>query len=158
MGFKPTVTTYDLKFSDVPGLEVEARGATLAELEYVSALNPRLNEPDEAKRMEAFLFFESKLISWNVDHPDVHNKDGSPECKVCGKAADTPLPPTVEGMRCIEFGLTMGMINGWVLAVARVGGPKALNSNGGGVNIPEELMQELERLQNPVPLPTPNFS
>lgn len=167
MGYKPTSTTYALEFEDKPGLEVRCKGATLGEIDKVRKLEPNMNEPDEAKRMAIFTFFEKKLITWNVDHPELVEEDENGRCASCGLKEDEPMPCTVLSMQCLELAFIMRIIIGWVFAVARVSVPKGLNlsngaPNGQGLPLPdgltEQIMRELENLQNPMPLPEPNFT
>lgn len=156
MGYRPEPKIYNLEFADRPGLEVSARSATLGEITYVSALTVNVHEKDEAKRMEVFSFFANKLIKWNIEHPEL---DGAAiACPACGLLEGAEMPPTVDSMKCLELELIMAIITGWVFAVARVSLPKGMSSNGGGINIPEDMMRKLETLQNPTPLPVPNFS
>lgn len=155
MGYKPEKTVYNLEFADREGLEVSAKSATLGEIEKVQKLRVDMHEQDEAKRMELFNFFSSKLIKWNVEHPDTD--DGGP-CAVCGLLPDIALPATTASMMCLDLDFVMEIIIGWVFAVARVSAPKGMSLKHGESDIPEEVRKRLETLQNPVKLPTPNFS
>lgn len=156
MGYRPDKKIYNLAFADRPGLEVSAKSATLGEITYVSSLTVNVHEKDEAKRMEVFSFFANKLIKWNIEHPELDTPGNV--CSLCGLAEGADMPPTMESMKCLELDLIMSIITGWVFAAARVALPKGMNSNGGGMNIPEEVMKQLETLQNPTKLPELNFS
>lgn len=151
MGYKPQRKVYNLEFVDYPGLEVKARSAPLGELSAAYDLNIQINEPDKDKRLESFKFFADRLISWNLEHPEVPPKAMSLDydvCAACGLREDDPMPPTVESMMCLELDMIMAIIIGWVSTIAKVSVPKGLSSNNGGTNIPEELTQKLEALQS----------
>jgi hypothetical protein len=165
MGYKPVKKVYSLEFVDHPGLEVVTRGATLGEIKAVQKMNINVNEKDEEKKLEVFHFFASKLISWNMEHPEVETDQ--PTCALCGLQEDAPLPTTVNGMLCLELHLIITIIKGWVFAVARVADPKEMSLNDGESNglesppqngITPETMQRLETLQNPMISPEPNFT
>lgn len=167
MGYKPQGKLYELAFENHEGLEVTCKGATLGEIDKVRKLEPKMNEPDEAKRMAMFTFFEKKLVSWNVDHPAPDELDENDCCAACGLHEDMLLPCNVRSMQCLELNFVMEIIIGWVFAVARVPIPKALNSSNGGTTgqgsplpdgLTEQIMRELETLQSPMKLPEPNFT
>lgn len=156
-GYKPQRKIYNLEFVDYPGLEITTRSAPLGELSAAYDLNIKLNEPDKDKRLEAFKFFADRLISWNLDHPEVSNKAVTyPACAACGLKEDDPMPPTVDSMMCLELDMIMAIIMGWINTIAKVSVPKAMNSNDGGTTIPEELAKQLEALQNLGISPMPN--
>lgn len=157
MGFKPTTNTYELVFDDMPGLEVTARGGSMAELLEMESLKVTINEPDPKKKLAVFEFLSSRIITWNMDHPDTNKVDGEWQpCTKCGLVPDAPLPSTVEHMMCLELSTIMSVFFGWIFAVARLSLPKGMSSNDGGLNIQEELMKELANLQSPGTSPTPN--
>lgn len=157
MGYKPVRKLYELEFEQYPGLEVTARSASLGELSDAYDLNINVNNMDKEKRLEVFKFFEDKLISWNIEHPELFDSRQE-TCPQCGLKEDEPLPTTSAAMMCLEIAFVMDIIFGWLNTVARVSVPKKGNTSNGGVTIPEEVMQQLERLQNPTELPVPNFS
>lgn len=157
MGYRPEKKIYNLVFADREGLEVKTRSATLGEVEKVSAMSMNIHEKDEAKRLEVFAFFSKKLISWNVEHPELDDEEAE-TCTECGLLVGAPLPTTVQSMKCLELDMIVDIIKGWVFAVGRVSIPKELSSKNGGSNIPEEVMKQLDALQSPGTLPTPNFS
>lgn len=157
--YVPEKKVYNLEFADRPGLEVSARSATLGQLSHVSQLTVNLQEKDEEKRMEVFEFFAKKLIAWNIGHPEFEPNEGEITCPDCGLAEKAAVPPTVKGMLCLDLDLVMAVITGWVFAVGRVSLPKGMSlRNGGSDTLSEEVMRQLEVLQNPSTLPTPNFS
>jgi hypothetical protein len=168
-GYKPMGKIYDLAFEDHPGLEVRCKGASLGELNKVRELEPNMNEPDEKKRLAVFGFFEKKVISWNIVHPEVSEPSEIDE-KVCARCAlkeDDELPISVHHMQCLELSFIMQIIIGWVFAVARVSIPKDMNlSNGApigqGSPLPDGLVKaittQLENLQNPSKLPELSFT
>lgn len=149
MGYKPQHKVYNLEFVDYPGLEVTARSAPLGELSAAYDLNIKINEPDKTKRLEAFAFFADRLVSWNLEHPEVSNSTNDPVCAACGLQEDNPMPPTVDSMMCLEIDLIMAIIIGWINTISKVSLPKGMSSNNGEMSIPEELAKKLEMLQNP---------
>jgi hypothetical protein len=154
-GYKPTKKLYDLEFVDFPGLEVKARSASIGEIKAAQELNIDPAEKDPEKQMEAFTFFEKKIVEWNIIHPEIDDGD---ICPVCGLKEDDPVPPTVAGMLCLDISMMLAIIFGWIQTVARVSVPKGMSTNGGAMSIPEDTMQKLAMLQNPGGLPTPNLS
>src|ERR1700755_985755 len=155
MGYKPAAKFYDLEFEDFPGLEVKMRSASLGEIKHAYSLNINMQEKDPDKQMEAFKFFESKLVSWNLEHPEV---EGGGNCPQCGLTEDQAMLPVVECMLCLELSMLLKMLMGWINTMATVAGPKGMNSLPGGNNIPEEATRLLEQMQSPGTLPTPNLS
>jgi hypothetical protein len=158
MSYKPQSKLYDLEFQDFPGLEVRTRSASIGEIQKSYQLNVKIDETDPEKQSAIFTFFESKLVSWNLVHPELSGVDENGKCALCGLAEDDPMPPTKLGMMCLDLGLIMSIITGWITTVARVTPPKGQSSNSGGIDIPEEVMRQLEMLQSPTKLPTPNLS
>jgi hypothetical protein len=158
MGYKPESKLYDLEFVDFPGLEVRTRSASIGEIQKSYQLNVKLDETDPEKQGAIFAFFASKLVSWNILHPEIDAADESGNCTLCGLAEDAEMPPTVRSMMCLDLGMIMAIITGWISTVARVTPPKGQSSKSGAIDIPEEVMRQLEALQNPAKLPTPNLS
>lgn len=171
MGFKPVKKLLDLEFVDYPGLEIRARSASIAEIKEAQELNIDVGKKDIAdeERLEAFTFFEKKIVTWNLEHPELdESSEEDPErCKFCGLKEDEPMPPTVKSMMCLDFSLMLAIVFGYIQTVARVAVPKGMSlpngvSNGLG-NVPmdgveSETMQKLATLQSPGTLPTPNLS
>lgn len=164
MGYKPVVKTYVLEFADYPGLEIRTEGATLDELDGMSAMNIDLMHKDKEKRLELFVFFADKLIGWDMDHPIVK---GGGACKRCGLLEDAALLPVFESMLCLPMDMAVAIVIGWATTISRVSLPKGLSSPGGGTNGPsmplpdgmtDEIMRQLEQLQSPMKLPEPNFT
>lgn len=149
MGYRPPSKHYEMEFTDHPGLEVTARGASIGELLNMSTVDIKLNNPEEAKKV--FEFFSSRVITWNVEHPEVSTMHGA--CPRCGMNEGQPLPSTVEGMLCLDMSFIMGIIFGWINHLMRVSVPKELNLNGGGPNL-TDLTSQLAQLQSPPQLPT----
>ena len=158
MGYKPVRKVFALEFVDYPGLEIKARSAPLGELSKAYDMNVKINEPDKAKRLESFKFFADRLISWNIDHPEVSEKgnDNYPACGACGLLEDAPMPPTVDSMMCLELDMSMAIIVGWINTIAKVSIPKGQSFNGGETNIPEDLARQLEAMQSLGISPMPN--
>lgn len=147
MGYRPARTVYTLEFEDYPGMEVSCYGSALGELIEVSDLQFSMSEVDKNKQKEIFTFFASKLVTWNLEHPEVSTTDGL--CSSCGSKPGVPLPTTVEGMLCLELKFIMTIILNWVAAMTRVSDPKGLSSNSGGMNM-QDMMMQLGQLQSPM--------
>lgn len=161
MGYKPQRKVYDLEFTDYPGLEIQATSTSLGKLMHLSEMKLNLNEPDVKKRLEVFGVFAGCVIAWNMEHPELTEDNRQPDsmcCKDCGLIEGIALPPTVQGMMCLELGFMMSLIFGWMAAISRVNVPKELSLSNGGSNIQEELMRQLAAHQNLSTLPQPNFS
>lgn len=157
MGFKPERKTFELVFEDYPGLEAIARGGSMGQLLEMENLKVTVNEPDPTKKMAVFQFMADRLVTWNMEHPDVDtDKPTEDPCPHCGMTAGQPMPTTVNAMMCLELEMVMGIFFGWIFAVARVSLPKGLNLNDGEMNTPEDLMNQLGKLQSLGKLPTPN--
>lgn len=161
MGYKPNNKIYNLSFTDYPGLEIRAKGTSIGKLQWMQEQRVNLNEEDEAKKLAVFTFFANRIVSWNIEHPEVDPEDKNTDgaCIHCGQSEDDPMVPSVQSLMCLDLGFVMGIIFGWMAAVARVSVPKGMSLNDGGQNSPEELlMRQLASLQNPTTLPTPNLS
>ena len=161
MGYKPQRKIYDLEYADYPGLEIKATSTSLGKLMHLSEMKLDLNESDPEKRLEVFGVFAGCVMTWNMEHPELteDNKQlDSMQCKDCGLVEGDPVPPTVQGMMCLELGFMMSLIFGWMAAVSRVNVPKELSLSDGGRNIQEEMMRQLAQHQNLSTLPTPSFS
>lgn len=168
MGYKPVKQHYRISFEDRPGLEVTAKSVPLGKMNYISTLKVDHQEADEAKRMELFSVLTQYIVSWNIDHPEPDEfVENTLNCAMCGLKEDDPLPVAVKNMQCLEIELVSAILSGWMFAIARASIPKEMRSNSGGMNGPsiplsdgmtEETTRLLERLQNPVTLPTPNLS
>ena len=150
MGYKPVKKRYNIAFVQYEGLEMVCKGTTMGKLIDIAQQSPRLEEPDENKRMELFSFFTSRIISWNLVHPAPD--DDSDVC-ACGLAEDDELPVTVEGMRCLEFDFLMQLFYGYVTAISTVS-PEKKTSLNAGERIQTDLTTRLASLQSPLPSPT----
>lgn len=164
MSFKPKSQKYNLKFGNIPGLEICAKGTTLGKLQEFSGANISLSEANREKATELMAFFASRIITWNIVHPEVEiNDDGTqeaydqahdemitPPCPVCGLMEDDPLPTTLKGMECLEMSFVLSIMFGWVAAIASASDPKEQNLRSGANDIPSELMSALGALQSPL--------
>jgi hypothetical protein len=170
--FKPELKLIDVEYVDYPGLEIRTRSASIAEIKAAQELNIDINKKgaDDLEKMEAFTFFQRKLVKWNMAHPEVSSAvdDDATVCAFCGLHEDDEMPTTVASMMCLDFGMMMAIIFGWIKTIATVSLPKgSRNSSTGGTSglgdvpmdgMEEEIMRRLEELQLPTRLPTPNFS
>lgn len=144
MGYRPQRKTYNLSFKDHSGLEVKMTGTSLGNLQELMTAEPRNFQYKETR--EFFAKVADLIKSWNVEHPEVPGK----KCSVCGLKEGAELPPTVEGLLCLDLEFIMEIVMAWGNAVIRVSVPKAPNSKNGGMPIPEELMKQLEMQQSPL--------
>lgn len=153
MGYQPPRKVYSVEFERHPGLEMSCYGASIGELLDTSDLKFRVNvSPEEQRKL--FEFFQSRLVTWNVEHPECPlDNDGN--CARCGMKPGNMLPTTVEGMFCLDISFVMDLIMGWMTAVVQVSLPKGMNSLSGAPNIPEEVMSQLASLQSLPTLPEP---
>lgn len=147
MGYKPVRKIYNLSFEEYPGLEVVMGSMALGKLMDVAKLQLRLNEPDEAKRLEIFKLFSDKLIRWNVEHPE---NEETELCPRCGMAEGTELPATIDGLLCLDLEFIMAIVFGWISTLSRVNPGKGMNLNNGENNIQEEVMKQLAMMQSPM--------
>lgn len=144
MGYRPGKNIFNIEFAEHPGLEVRAASTSLGNLLHVAQLNVKVNEQDEKKRMEIFVFFADQLESWNVEHPDTVDNTA---CAQCGLMPGEDLPATIAGILCLDLGFIMEIILGWMTAIARVSFPKGSNSSN-GENQLEDLMLKLAKQAN----------
>lgn len=161
MGYKPTKKVYELRFTDFPGLEIDAVSTSLGKLMQIGQLNVQINDPDPAKRLELFSAFADCMVRWNIEHPALSDENKQPDsmaCAACGLAEDEPMPCTVTSLQCLDLDFIMPLIFGWIATISRVSFPKELSLNSGALNIPEEVMNKLAQHPNLSTLPTPNFS
>lgn len=153
MSYKPGRKIYELTYVDYPGLEVRMHGTTIGKLEALSKLAANISAATPEQKMSIFQFFVSKLISWNIVHPEVITEasDGPQEgvCANCGMMEDDPLPTTPAGLGCLELEFVTNIIRGWMETIGGASGPKAPNISNGGMNT-ETQMNRLGNLQSPL--------
>lgn len=159
MGYKPTSPQYKVVFTDKPGLEIYCKGTSMGKLLQLQGMRLNLNEADSDKQQAAFKFFASRIVRWTMEHPDVEDDDSTEDgaCVLCGLMPGDPLPPTVKGLMCLEISEVMGIIFGYMSAVAQVNPGKGQSGNGGENNIQEEVMRQLGELQSPLTSLPPNL-
>lgn len=150
MGYRPERKTYNLQFEAYPGLTVSVRGTSMGKLfELVKYQNIDAASLDEEAKQKIFGFFASRVITWNVEHPELETEEeiAADACAVCGLPSGVPLPTTVEGMFCLDLSFIYDIINGWTKGIAQVNAPKEQSSSGGGS---QDLisMMKLGELQN----------
>lgn len=152
MGYRPGFKTYNIDFTDFPGLTLTTYGASVGELMDLAAMQPKLNEPDPAKRDAIFTYFATRLVTWNMEHPDLITPTEDALCGRCGLAPGQLMPTTVASIRCLELSFFMSLVFGWMSAVAQVSGPKGLSSSN-GENPLADMMMQLAQQQNPLTSP-----
>lgn len=158
MGYKPNRKLYRLEFEDYPGLEITATSTSLGKLMHLASMELRLGSGiPESERTELFEFFASKIVTWNVEHPELDTTREDGTCLQCGLAEGAPLPTTLEGILCLDLTFTMSIIIGWMTTLTKASLPKGMSLKNGGI-VPEDLMKQLGELQSPPKLPTPNLS
>lgn len=161
MGYKPESKLYKVLFTDKPGLEIMCKGASIGKLMALQGMQLNLNEADPEKKTAAFKYFASRIVRWTMEHPDVEDEEDLKEdgtCVLCGGTPGTPLAPTVKGLMCLEISEIMGIIFGYMSAIAQVTPGKEPSGSSGATNIQEEVMRQLGELQSPLTLLPPNFS
>lgn len=157
-GYKPKAERYSIEYRQYPGLLITAKGTTLGRLQKLSAMKLTVNEQDVGKVRSVFAFFTSRVITWNLTHPEVElddeddvmiEDDGNPACPVCGLHEDQLLPTTPEALYCLELKFILSLIFGWMAVIAGASDPKEPSSSNGGMSIPSEaLMTKLAEMQN----------
>lgn len=130
MGYRPKSVVYALDFEDGDhaGLEVCARGVALGTFLDLTSLASSAGEslgdtsltPQQAKASvdaigKLLAGFADVLVSWNVEHP----------------TTGEPLPPTLDGLRSLDFPFVFVMIKAWMGAAAGVSAPLGQPSSGG---------------------------
>lgn len=153
MGYKPSKQLMHLEFAEFPGLEVSATSCSIGKLIEAQNLAIQIKSNNEAEIRKTFDFLASRLVSWNVEHPELD--EGDETCSRCGLAEGAPLPVTVDGLFCLDFDFVIAILMGWMQGIARVSLPKGMNLSNGAVNT-EALMKQLGELQNPSKSPVPN--
>lgn len=159
MSYKPQRTVYNMQFEDYPGLEVSAQSASLGRLFKFQGMSQMpLEKMSEEFQKDIFGFFASRIITWNVSHPDLDSNEleengGKGVCSVCGMLPDAPLPTTQEAMFCLPLEFIMNIIKGWMETLMKVSDPKGGSLNNGGSTTPAqqamEVMQRLAEMQSP---------
>ena len=159
MGYKPKVKLYELEYTDYPGLEVFARGASLGTLLELGQIKLTADMSDEL-RDKVFGFFATRIAQWNMEHPELEPlADGRvpAECPRCGLAEDTPMPISLESLMCLDINFVFSLIVGWMSILTSVSAPKGPNSSSGETNsLTEEYLRKLDGLASPLKLPTPS--
>jgi hypothetical protein len=152
MGYKPKSKLYDLEFSDYPGLEVFARGASLGKLLDLGTIQmtPQEMAQNPALRDEVFGFFVTRIAQWNMEHPEIEPMpDGRvpAECQRCGLAEGTPMPISLESLLCLDIAFVLALMTGWMVVLTRVSLPKEMSSNDGETNsLMDQHLSQLEKL------------
>ena len=150
-GYKPQRQRYQITYDEFPGLDVVCRGMTIGQSFDMAEMEFKLQNPDETQRMAVFEFFSDRLVTWNLEHPDIENakeQDEDGRCLRCGLAPGELMPTLAVNMMCLDAEFIMQVIFGYLTAVARGAVPKEL-STGNGTNQIDMLMRKLGELQNP---------
>lgn len=120
MGFTPKRTTFVLDFegTELDGLTVRARHATLGTFMHLGELAVRANEEDGADQLEAMQaqldLFDEVLVGW-----DLLDEDGN------------GVPANAAGLKTLEPGHAKLIINAWRTAMSQVTGPLVEPSSSG---------------------------
>jgi hypothetical protein len=149
MSFKPIRTVYNLTFKQYPGLHVKMHSAVLGEIMSLSMGIDPSNITDEQKT-RSFEFLESKLIEWDIQHPELlPDKMGvvPTHCPCCGLREDDSLPPTMAGILCLEAPFVLDILNGYNQTV---GEPSPKASQPPNVGATPETLRRLAERQNPL--------
>jgi hypothetical protein len=145
----PDEDTITVNFEGRPGLEVKFLSLSLGEVEHMQDFSLTLTSKENVREQKIFKFLEGKLVSWNVGHVKT--------C-MCGAERGDPIPPTVDGMLCMDLMLLRDIVQGWIQSIVQVSRPKELSSNNGvQTTLSEEAKTNLDKLLNQMKLPEPNF-
>lgn len=153
MGYKPQPYVYNLTFDQMyAGLEVTMRSMSLGKLSQLITTEFDFRNP--ANSLEVFDFFAARIVSWNVEHPDIEGKEDDPEalCPKCHNVAGTPVRKEAAALLCLDIKFVMMVINAWMQAVASVSAPKELS-----ISVGERVDELLQTLQTET-MPIPNLS
>lgn len=133
MGYKPPGTVYNLHFVDgqYEGLIVKMRSMTIGRLSRMIQSNWDSRNP--ARNLEVFEYVASKIVEWNIEHPEVDNpRATTPQfCATCGLQEGEPLPKTGTSFLCLDIVLITKILNTWMEAVASVAAPKETRTPNG---------------------------
>jgi hypothetical protein len=156
--YLPKANTYKVVFTDKPGLEILAKGTTLAKLMKLQSMKLNLNETDEEKKTYAFKFFAGRVLRWNMAHPPVEDMDEEDiaeggHCVLCGQMPGAVMVPSAQSLMCLEVSEVMGIIFGYISAIASVSQGKETSGSNGEPSIQGELMRMLGEMQSPTTLP-----
>ncbi len=154
----PKASLYKVVFTDKPGLEILAKGTTLAKLMKLQSMKLDLNETDAEKKTFAFKFFAGRVVRWNMAHPpedDMDEDDITAEgyCVHCGQTPGALMVPSQQSLMCLEVSDVMGIIFGYISAIASVSQGKGMSGSDGAPSIQEEVMRMLGEMQSPTTLP-----
>lgn len=156
-GYKPKKILHNVTYVQYPGLLISSKGTTIGKLQKLAGMKITVNEKDQEKVDYVFKFFTSRVITWNLLHPEIEIDDDSNapdgtdmlECPVCGLHEDDLLPTTHEGLYCLDMSFVLSLIFGWMAAIAGASDPKGLNSSDGELStLKENAMSRLAEMQN----------
>lgn len=160
MGYKPSRKTFNIHYEQFPGLEILTYGMTNDEmLGFRIELDPRaMMGKSKVEQLELLTPFVSKVIKWNLEHPDVFAgndpRDDIP-CPTCGAMPGDEVPVSAEALLCFDTSFLVPLLYGWMKGVAGIDDLKELISNNGkknglGQEMTTQIMQELGMQQNPI--------
>lgn len=159
MGYKPTAKLYNLEFTDYPGLEMFARGASLGKLLELGQIKMSPDMSEEL-RDKVFGFFVTRVAKWNLEHPEIEPLDDGrvpAECPRCGLAEDIPMPISLESLMCLDITFVFALIVGWMSILTRVAAPKEQSSDDGETNsLMDQHLRNLDKLASPLTSPMPS--
>lgn len=158
--FKPQLSRYIIDYAEFPGLQITAVGCSMGRLFELGKMQlPRLDTADDLHKIKVFKFFMSRIKEWTAVHPEIDVIDDDTDdfeiCASCGLREGDPLPRTVQGLMCLESSMIKKLVIGYMQAVGGTADPKG-KSTSSGDKIPEDLMNQLGNLQNPLALPVPS--
>lgn len=156
-GYIPERKRYALTFEDHPGLEIVCKSASLGKMLSLAQQPLSLAQLTSEKQDEIFGFFVSRVITWNLQHPEVDNATDGGTCLACGLRKGELLPTEKIYLYCLDLEFVMPIVWSWMNAIIRVAGPKEKNTSNGTTNI-NTLIEQLGQMQSQETLPTPNLS
>ncbi len=135
MGFRKKEKVYVLKFDgELEGLEVRLRGASAGELIDLDGMK----YSDAGALDELFLFFGSKLISWNFEEEDgtpitfePQKIDEPRENAPALRRLETATEAKARVLRAQDLDFVFDILSAWKNAILGVSGPLERNSPDG---------------------------
>lgn len=132
MGYRPKRKIFNLDFTGTEhdGLHATVRGVSTGQALDIEAA--RADGSDDAIRGMLELIAE-QLIEWNVEDPDTGE----------------PVPANLDGVRALEIGLNLAIVNAWLTAMAGVPAPLESGSTSGEPSLVASIPTETLSLPQP---------
>lgn len=145
-GYKPPRKIYTITFDSMPGFVMKCIGASLGQLFEITETELSLSADNRVNVSKAFDFLATRIVEWNMEHPDLD--PGLAVC-TCGLKPGDALPPAAENLKCLDPALVLEILFGWVDIVARVNQKKETSTENGANDTPATIAARmLEQLAN----------